>query len=102
MPSIIKIIGAVSLCLGSITALSSEFDLVIHNGRVIDPESGLDARRNIGIRAGRIAVISADTLTGVQSIDASNLVVAPGFIDIHSHTPTDRKSTRLNSSHIQK
>ena len=88
MPSIIKIIGAASLCLASFAASTSEFDLVVHNGRVIDPESGLDATRNIGIRAGRIAAISTDTLTGVQSIDASNLVVAPGFIDIHSHTPT--------------
>lgn len=61
------------------------YDLVIANGRVMDPESGLDAIRHIGVRAGRIATISATPLTGSRVIDARNLVVAPGFIDLHEH-----------------
>lgn len=61
------------------------FDLVIANGRVMDPESGLDAVRNVGIRAGRIAAISASPLIGTRMIDATNLVAAPGFIDLHEH-----------------
>lgn len=61
------------------------YDLVIANGRVMDPESGLDAIRHIGVRAGRIATISATPLTGSRLIDARNLVVAPGFIDLHEH-----------------
>ena len=61
------------------------FDLVIAGGRVIDPESGLDAVRNVGITAGRIGSISSDRLTGRTTIDAVGRVVAPGFIDLHAH-----------------
>ena len=66
----------------------SEYDLVIANGRVIDPETQLDAIRHLGIRDGSISQISQQPLRGNKTIDASGLVVAPGFIDIHSHTPT--------------
>ena len=61
------------------------YDLVIANGRVMDPASGLDAVRNVGIRGGRIAAISDAPLTGTRVIDAANHVVAPGFIDLHEH-----------------
>ncbi len=64
---------------------SSEYDLVIANGRVMDPESGLDAVRNMGITGGRIAAISTGALRGRRVLDAANLVVAPGFIDLHAH-----------------
>jgi N-acyl-D-aspartate/D-glutamate deacylase len=64
---------------------STTFDLVITNGRVMDPESGLDAVRNVGITNGKIAAISSETLQGQQTIDAKGLVVAPGFIDLHEH-----------------
>ena len=61
------------------------YDLVLANGRVIDPESGLDAVRNVAIRDGRIAAISADTLSARDTVDVRGLVVAPGFIDLHAH-----------------
>lgn len=61
------------------------YDIVIRNGRVIDPESKLDAVRSIGIRAGKVAVISSTALNGSQIIDARGMIVAPGFIDLHSH-----------------
>ncbi len=61
------------------------YDLVIANGRVMDPESGLDAVRNVGIRGGKIAVISTGALEGKQTMEARGLVVAPGFIDLHQH-----------------
>jgi len=64
---------------------SDEYDVVLHGGSVMDPESGLNAVRNIGIRDGRIVEISEKTLVGVRVIDASGLVVAPGFIDLHAH-----------------
>src|SRR5256885_2662489 len=64
------------------------YDRVIVGGRVIDPESGLDAVRNIGIVDGRVAVIAAQTIRGRETIDASGLVVAPGFIDLHDHGTT--------------
>src|SRR5260221_313090 len=61
------------------------YDLVIANGRVMDPESGLDEVRNLGIRGGKIAVVSSEALQGKQTIEAKGLVVAPGFIDLHQH-----------------
>src|SRR5438552_2645954 len=61
------------------------YDLVIAHGRVMDPESGLDAVRNMGIRGGKIAVISTGPLEGKQTMEARGLVVAPGFIDLHQH-----------------
>jgi N-acyl-D-aspartate/D-glutamate deacylase len=68
---------------------SAVYDVVIANGRVIDPESRLDAVRSIGIRGGKIAAIVAGPLTGKQVIDAKGLVVAPGFIDLHAHGQDD-------------
>jgi dihydroorotase len=64
------------------------FDLVIANGHVMDPASGLDAARNLGIRAGKIAAVSTQTLNGQTVVDAQGLIVAPGFIDLHSHGQT--------------
>jgi N-acyl-D-aspartate/D-glutamate deacylase len=61
------------------------YDLVIANGRVMDPESGLDAIRHLGIMDGRIEALSEDPLEGSRVIDAANHVVAPGFIDLHQH-----------------
>jgi N-acyl-D-aspartate/D-glutamate deacylase len=61
------------------------YDVVIANGRVMDPESGLDAVRNVGIRAGKVAAISEGPLAGKVTVDAKGLVVAPGFIDLHEH-----------------
>jgi N-acyl-D-aspartate/D-glutamate deacylase len=63
----------------------SAYDVVIANGRVMDPESGLDAVRHIGMRGGKIEAISSTPLAGARVIDASRHVVAPGFIDLHEH-----------------
>lgn len=61
------------------------YDLVLSNGRVIDPESNLDAVRNVGIKSRQIAAVSTAVLDGQVVVDASGLVVAPGFIDWHAH-----------------
>jgi N-acyl-D-aspartate/D-glutamate deacylase len=77
-----------ALCLlmpAAVYALGQQYDLVIEGGRVIDPETGLDAVRNIGIREGKIARVSADTVSGRRVLHAAGLVVAPGFIDLHQH-----------------
>jgi N-acyl-D-glutamate deacylase len=72
-------------CAGQAADSSAEFDLVVHGGRVIDPESGLDGVRDIGVRDGRIALIAERRLSGRKMLDASGFIVAPGFIDLHSH-----------------
>jgi N-acyl-D-aspartate/D-glutamate deacylase len=61
------------------------YDIIISNGHVMDPESGLDAVRNVGITAGKIRAISTEPLKGKSILDAKGLVVAPGFIDLHEH-----------------
>ncbi len=63
-------------------------DLVIRGARVIDPESGLDAVRDVAIEGGRIVAISAESLAGRQVLDAPGLILAAGFIDLHSHAQT--------------
>jgi N-acyl-D-aspartate/D-glutamate deacylase len=69
---------------------ASSYDIVIANGRVMDPESGLDAVRNVGITAGKIRAISVEPLKGKTVLDAKGLVVAPGFIDLHEHAQEPR------------
>jgi cytosine/adenosine deaminase-related metal-dependent hydrolase len=64
---------------------STEFDVVILNGRVMDPETNFDAIRNVGIKDGIIALITEEAIKGKETIDATGLVVAPGFIDGHQH-----------------
>jgi N-acyl-D-aspartate/D-glutamate deacylase len=59
-------------------------DLVIAGGRVIDPFSGFDAVADVAVTAGRIAGIGPG-LEGTKRLDADGLIVAPGFIDLHSH-----------------
>jgi N-acyl-D-aspartate/D-glutamate deacylase len=73
------------LAVASGLAAAQQYDVVLEGGRVMDPETGLDAVRNVGIRDGKIARISAAPLGGRRVIHAAGLVVAPGFIDLHQH-----------------
>jgi dihydroorotase len=65
--------------------------LLIKNGRVIDPASGINEERDVLIEKGKIAAvekkgsISESSLDGAKIIDANGCVVAPGFIDMHVH-----------------
>jgi len=61
------------------------YDLTINGGKVIDIESKTDDIINIGIEGGMIKSLSQEKLKGKKEIDASGLVVTPGFIDIHTH-----------------
>jgi hypothetical protein len=89
-----KIFGSCIIMLCSLISQSSrnqslhegkDFDVAIINGRVIDPESNLDEVINIGIRDGSVELMTAKEITGKTIVDAHDLVVAPGFIDIHQH-----------------
>ena len=74
----------------SISACGADYDTVIQGGRVMDPESGLDSVVNIGILEGQVRAISGDNLDGSRVIDATGLIVAPGFVDLHRHGQSER------------
>ena len=82
-----KICGllVLSSLLVTTSAVAVEYDVVISNGRVMDPETSYDDIANVGIKDGTIAVITKNEISGKETIDASGHVVAPGFIDIHAH-----------------
>lgn len=89
-----RALATAALVLAALAPLAGQpgagpFDLVVANGRVIDPESGLDGPRHLGIRGDRIAEVSVTPLQGRETIDAAGLVVAPGFIDLHRHAHGD-------------
>jgi N-acyl-D-aspartate/D-glutamate deacylase len=63
------------------------YDVVIRGGRVMDPDSGLDAVLDVGIDGRRVTRLAVEPLNGRTTIDAAGLVVAPGFIDILSYNP---------------
>ena len=73
----------VALLLSSTVALANH--IVITGGRVLDPETGLDAIRNVAIAGDKIVAISEFPLEGDVVIDATGHVVSPSFIDLHSH-----------------
>ncbi len=74
---------------------ATSYDLVVANARVMDPESGLDGVRHVGISAGRIAAISERPLQGTRVIDAASHVVAPGFVDLHEHGQQEASYTLM-------
>ena len=67
------------------TLAAQTYDIALANGRVMDPETNLDAVRNVGIRDGKIAAISTERLDSRETVDVQGLVVTAGFIDLHSH-----------------
>src|SRR5579863_9906979 len=75
------------LLLPSLVAAQT-YDIVLQRGRVVDPNSGLDGVRSVGITGKQISAISTLPLRGTVEVDAAGLVIAPGFIDLHSHGQT--------------
>jgi hypothetical protein len=72
--------------IGPVTAYAQDYDVVLKGGRVMDPETSLDAVMNVGIKGGKIAAVTEDELSGKEIIDVKGLVVSPGFIDTHQHS----------------
>lgn len=83
--TILAMLVVVGTLITAPTAEAQTYDIAIMNGRVIDPETMLDAVRNVGIKNGRIATITTRKISGKETIDATGLVVAPGFIDTQFH-----------------
>jgi len=80
-----SLLVAMGLTGATLTASAQDYDLVINNGRVMDPETLYDGVANVGIKDGRIVAVTKESISGKKSIDATGHVVAPGFIDTHFH-----------------
>ena len=80
-----KRIAFLLVLVAAVSPAQVPYDIVVRGGRVIDPESGLDGVRNIGIIAGRVAAVTAEQLEGEEVIEASGMTVTPGFVDLHQH-----------------
>lgn len=104
--SVTLAIVAVLMCsIGCEVAPQETYDLIIQNGRVIDPESGLDEVTNVAIKNEKVVAIAPDLSNATRVIDATGLVVSPGFIDIlssdrpnkhaHTHKITDGVTTTM-------
>ena len=78
--SIVLILGSVS------RSAEAPYDLVIRNGKIIDGTGNPWKLGDVAIRGGRIVAVGRVTGTAKREIDAKGLVVAPGFIDMHSHS----------------
>ena len=92
-------VGAVWLLVGGACVAvpgAGPVDLLITGGRVMDPESGLDAVLNVAVRDGVIVALSEDTPEAHEVLDVAGLVVAPGFIDLHAHGQ-DPESSRYQA-----
>ncbi len=88
LPLLILFVSLIYGCGGSgekSNQATQDFDIVILNGRVIDPETSFDKVSNVGIKDGKIAAITEKEISGKKTIDATGQVVAPGFIDLHAH-----------------
>ena len=89
---------------------SAQFDILFQGGRVIDPETGLDAVRDVGIQGGRIVAISEEPLSGESAagcgsqgcvvINCQGLVISPGFIDTHSHAQVNNLIIAIAGSEV--
>lgn len=88
--------GLMTVVFGAM-AVADDYDLVLLNGRVMDPETRLDAVRNVGIADGTVKAVTEKAIKGNRAIDCTGLVVAPGFIDLHAHG-MNAESARLQAA----
>src|SRR3989442_14793285 len=87
LPLLMFLLSAVVLAARGTGAQGEQYDLVLMGGRVLDPETALDARRNVGIRDGRIAAVTVEPLAGRGAPAGAGLVVAPGVLDLPAPGP---------------
>ena len=87
-PGFVSVVLVVAAGLAAVSGQAPEFDLVIRGGRLVDGTGNPGFDADLGIKDGRITVVGRVSGTAARTIDASGLVVAPGFIDIHNHSDT--------------
>jgi predicted amidohydrolase len=88
------------LALARLRPAADTFDLVLAGGRVMDPATGLDAPRHVGIRGDKIAAISEQPLAGSTVINVTGHFVAPGFIDLHCMARRDLPSESADGTSV--
>src|SRR5690348_11776379 len=82
--------AALAAAAGRLAAQPQRYDLVIKGGRVIDSSLKLDAVRDVGIAAGRVAAVEPSIAgAAAATLDARGKLVVPGLIDIHTHAGRD-------------
>src|ERR1051325_539824 len=90
-----SLIIAVALILGRDVSAQQQVDILIRGGTVVDGTGAAPRVADVGIRGDRIVFVGPSTnVTAVRTIDAKGLVVAPGFIDPHTHTEGDLSSAQ--------
>ena len=87
---------------GAVAALAAQtrpdFDLIVRGGRVVDGSGRPAVRADVGVGDGRIGAVGAlDRATARETVDASGLVVAPGFIDVHTHADDITETPRAEN-----
>jgi len=73
------------------------YDIVIKNGTIVEPKAELQTVGNIGIKDGKISIVTREPLEGKEVIDARDKIVCPGFVDIHSHLNLEHYSAWLSA-----
>ena len=84
----IALLLATTFVAGTARAGEAAYDLIIRNGKVVDGTGNPWVYADVGIRGDKIATVGRVIGTATREIDAKGLIVAPGFIDMHSHSDT--------------
>ena len=81
------VLGAVLLGRAGFSAEEPRYDLLLRGGRLVDPRSALNVRRDVAIAGGRIAAVAVrvDPAAAAKVIDVTGLYVVPGLVDLHAH-----------------
>ena len=78
----------VAAALASVGGQGAALDLIVRGGRIVDGTGNPSFDADLGIRDGRVVALGRVAAPASRTIDATGLVVAPGFIDIHNHSDT--------------